>query len=382
LGSNWPTVKWSGIQNVLERADSDILLLDCCHSGTANTNEGHGVTELISAGAYNTKANGVGPYSFTNALILELEALAWKRRFSTAELYNNIFCRIQLRMPDDDSNTERHTAPVHIVLTNDTQYRRSIHISKLPVSANCPRKENVLTPSDTLKASANDDIDSEIQSGTISPSLRTAAKAKETTEYSTMCSTMVPRLFLAIRFFENFRVDECAIELLVEWLRSFPLVAEQVKVEAAFDIFSSVWVVSIPISLYAYLEHHPAITCLGPITSSNKVIAVYDFPIEEMNSQIEPKDEELFPSLNQPRRIFDRRGRPMRELPLLSGGDEPTSSSLPPVPQVLVPGGVAGKPHDFLLIHRSPFRWLSYCFGSKHHSEWMFSSVSNQKLFE
>jgi hypothetical protein len=107
VGPQIPTVKWSGIQNVLEEAESDVLLLlDCCHSGTANTNEGRGVTELISAGAFNTKANGVGPYSFTNALILELEALASKRRFSTAELYNNIFCRIQLRMPEDNLKSQ------------------------------------------------------------------------------------------------------------------------------------------------------------------------------------------------------------------------------------------------------------------------------------
>jgi hypothetical protein len=360
MGSNWPTVKWSGIQNVLEEAESDVLLLlDCCHSGTANTNEGHGVTELISAGDYNTKANGVGLYSFTNALILELEALAWKLRFSTAELYNNIFCRIQLRMPDDDSNTERHPAPIHIVLTNDSHYKRSIHISKLPVSASSPQKANDLTPSDTVKASANGDIDSEIQSGTTSPGFRTVVKAKPTTEHSIKCSTKVPRLALAIRFVENFRADECATELLVEWLRSFPLVAEQVKIEAAFDSFSSLWVVSIPISLYAYLKHHPAVTCLGPITSSNNVIAVNESPIEAINPQAEPKSEELFPLLDQYERIFDRRDPPMQAVFLLSGGDEPDSSSLPPVPRALVPRNVAGKPYTFPLIHRLPFHWFS-----------------------
>jgi len=177
-----PTVKWSGIQNVLEEAQSDILLLlDCCHSGTANTNEGHGVTELISAGAYNTKANGVGPYSFTSALVLELEDLAWKPNFSTAELYNNIFCRIQLRMPEDDLRTERHPAPIHIVLTNDTQYRRSIHLSKFAVSSKPPQKKHDLPPADISQASMDLDGDSEVETGTLPPSLRGSGKARANT---------------------------------------------------------------------------------------------------------------------------------------------------------------------------------------------------------
>src|SRR3954470_24394412 len=75
--SKCPTVKWSGIQNVLEESQSDVLiLLDCCNAGTANTNEGEGVTELISACAFNSRTNGVGPYSFTNALVIELQDLS------------------------------------------------------------------------------------------------------------------------------------------------------------------------------------------------------------------------------------------------------------------------------------------------------------------
>jgi len=50
-----------------------LLLLDCCHGGSANTNESIGVTEVISSCPYNSNANGVGPYSFTHALVLELE---------------------------------------------------------------------------------------------------------------------------------------------------------------------------------------------------------------------------------------------------------------------------------------------------------------------
>lgn len=53
---------WAGIQNALEQAKSDaLILIDSCDSGTANTDEGSGVTELVAAGGFNVTANGVGP---------------------------------------------------------------------------------------------------------------------------------------------------------------------------------------------------------------------------------------------------------------------------------------------------------------------------------
>ena len=58
-----PTGKWSGIQNVLEEAESDILiLLDCCASGIASTNSGSQVNELIAACAYNSSRHVHGMY--------------------------------------------------------------------------------------------------------------------------------------------------------------------------------------------------------------------------------------------------------------------------------------------------------------------------------
>jgi hypothetical protein len=356
VGPQIPTVKWSGIQNVLEEAESDVLLLlDCCHSGTANTNEGRGVTELISAGAFNTKANGVGPYSFTNALILELEALASKRRFSTAELYNNIFCRIQLRMPEDNLKSERHPAPVHLVLTNDSQYRRSIHLSKLPISSE-EQRERYQPPVHELHNFANGDSVTAFENGMLSPSLCMATSADHIRDHSLRCSATVPRLALAIRFYENFQADECDTALLVEWLKSFPLVAEQVNIEAAFDSFSSLWIVSIPLSIYAYLKDHPAITCLGPITSRNKVVAIKEGPTEAANSQTEVKSEAVVvgPAPNQDNLDID--GREERLMPppfVLTSGRNPERNvmSFPPVPRIPVPGHVAGKPG-------ASFQWL------------------------
>ena len=122
-------VQWSGIQNVLEQAESDVLiLLDCCHSRIVHISEGNGVTELISACAYNAIANGVGYYSFTKEVATELRDLSVKPSFTVAELYRNIFSRIQCHRPED--GRERHPPPIQISLTQDNpQFPRSIQLS-------------------------------------------------------------------------------------------------------------------------------------------------------------------------------------------------------------------------------------------------------------
>lgn len=49
------------------------------------------------------------------------------------------------------------------------------------------------------------------------------------------------------------------------------MIAEQMKIEAAFDSFSSLLIVSVPMVLSAYLSFNPAIISLGPATSLNLI---------------------------------------------------------------------------------------------------------------
>jgi hypothetical protein len=77
----------------------------------------------------NSKANGAGYYSFTYALVLELKALSYRSSFSVGDLYGNVYGRTQNRMQDDALGTECHPAPVHLVLTSDNTYQRSIQLS-------------------------------------------------------------------------------------------------------------------------------------------------------------------------------------------------------------------------------------------------------------
>jgi hypothetical protein len=54
-----------------------------------------------------------------------------------------------------------------------------------------------------------------------------------------------------------------------DWLKDMPAVAEEVKIEAGYGSFSSILIISIPISLSLYIPQDPAIIKIGPVTSQN-----------------------------------------------------------------------------------------------------------------
>jgi len=81
------------------------------------------VTEVIAACPYYSNANGVGDYSFTKALIIELREFKKTRKpFTTGQLHGRIYGRVAGRWPEDGSErhengVERYPAPIFIQLT-------------------------------------------------------------------------------------------------------------------------------------------------------------------------------------------------------------------------------------------------------------------------
>jgi hypothetical protein len=261
-----PIVKWGGIQTILEEAPSDVLiLLDCCASGTANASEGNGVNELISACAFNETANGVGPYSFTSALVTELRLLSDKASFSVGELYKKIFFRTQCRMPEekykDGTARERHPAPIHLLLTQGAPVPRSIQLSAFGAR-------------DLESSSENEDVNAKDLVGT--PKDKDPPKEPSQID-STLAMQKVPaeskgpRLIFAIRLKDTFRPEVDILDHFTDWMRSFPTIAHGMKVEAVFDSLSTLVLISLPMYIYAYLPQDPAILSLGPITSPNRM---------------------------------------------------------------------------------------------------------------
>lgn len=281
-----PIVKWAGIQTILEESPSDVLiLLDCCASGTANTSEGYGVNELISACAYNQIANGVGPYSFTSALVIELRRLSWRPSFSVGELYRNIFFRIQSRMPEDLSASgyelERHPAPIHLVLTQDSPVPRSIQLCPVKPRAQRVRfdDENSGTNAPAIgdETTAHEPASADPSEGVASPKLSddTRPSASNSSPWDNLMSqgsgSPVPKLAFAIRLRETFQPSDDMRDHITEWLSNMPIPADQVKVVAGFDAFSTLVILSVPLAISAYLSFDPAVISLGPIRSENRI---------------------------------------------------------------------------------------------------------------
>ncbi|KAG4437821.1 hypothetical protein IFR05_006708 [Cadophora sp. M221] len=256
-------VQWSGIQILLEQAESDVLiLLDCCAAGTANAGGGSGVTELIAACSYSGTANGVGRYSFTNALVTELHELSQRPSFSTGELYRNVFLHAQCH----SEHGRDRPAPVHLPLTKQSSFPRSIQLSILsrptcdPMSCEDPPKAPGDSRQDKQKNGPEHDPKTDFQSAI--PSL-------DLTPIS-LTESFVPRLLFAVRLKESFQPNELSTDMLTEWFRMIPLIGvEEVKIEAGFNSFSSVVILSVPIAMSAFIPTHPAVFCLGPITSRN-----------------------------------------------------------------------------------------------------------------
>jgi hypothetical protein len=305
------TVTWSGIQKALEQALSDVLiLLDCCSSGIGDAGEGNGVTELMSACAFDAIANVVGHYSFTKALTIELRLLSKKRSFPVVELYTHIYCRAQYHMAQGIDN-ERYPAPIHLLLTQDDNFPRSILLSILepdsktianpipepsshePHSADPTNYKHRLSP-EPLETSqkrpyldwrpnSQSEADYSITPYSADPQSnadQTSSAADEDSPAESLLlgpvrTTHAPRLLFAVRLEDNIRAEDLSPEYFVDWLRMIPTIAKEVKIEAGFECNSTLLLVSIPLWLNSYLSHRPAVISLGPVKSSNLLALSY-----------------------------------------------------------------------------------------------------------
>jgi len=267
-----PTVKWSGIQNSLEESQSDVLiLLDCCSSSVCTTDEGNGVTELIAACAYNATANGVGPFSFTHALNAKLRQLSQLPSFSIGQLYNAIFTEVQGWRLEDSHHKK---APVHLVLSQNQGFPRSICLSKqskpnptvvtpIPLGYPAPADQSQPVGSSVFSSPSPDE-----------PRTPSSAFFGQNASGSTSITSLAdlpeyPRLFFSIRISNDVKPSEFSVDLFLDWLRTVPIPANLIRVEAGFASDSTLVLFSICPAILAYLPEHPAMTLLGTIKSKN-----------------------------------------------------------------------------------------------------------------
>lgn len=247
------------------------------------------MTELLAACAFNSIANGVGPFSFTHALISQLRKLAHVPSFTVGYLYNLLFTEIQGWRLEDSKHKK---APVHLVLTQDRRLPRSITLSAkdLTIQSRSPGVATSLGShgfNGQETGAALQGISSSSSSssdGAISPFGNYAAS-------STTSATSLPeypRLLFSIRISEDIKPKDLSTELFADWLGTVPIAAKSIQVEAGFASDSTLLMVSMPVALLGYLPKNPAITMLGTTRSTN-LLAVDSVTLQQRCATLQYK---------------------------------------------------------------------------------------------
>ena len=274
------------------------------------------MTELLAACAFNNIANGVGPFSFTHTLISQLRKLVHMPSFTVGYLFNLLFTEIQSWRLEDSRHKK---APVHLVLSQDHRLPRSITLSAkrppqssrntVPAAENInPWNQNPREPLGSISSSSQSSGD-----GGISPF------SSDTASSSTSRSLLpeYPRLLFSIRISEYIKPRELSTELFADWLRTLPIAAKSIRVEAGFASDSTLLMVSMPVGLLQYLSKDPAIMVLGTIKSSNLLTGIDNGPVTER-----------YASLSEPLASFPYRSMlpPIQTRSETSGGSQTTES--------------------------------------------------------
>ena len=243
---------------------------------------GHGVTELIAACGFNGSANPVGPDSFTNTLITELRLLSNMPSFTVGVLYNKILCRIQSKMP---AGREMQKSPLHVVLSQDRRLPKGIQLSPHREIRNQAEKDTSSDPSassdlseDSLALSPsglisplNSSLPSRLSSSSPSDGRNSLDQHPSSSSISSLFSDIeqFPRIALTIRLKESLAASEVSVDLLADWLRMMPVLAENIKIEAGFASLSTLLIISVPVAIWCYIPNHPAMSVIGIVKSTN-----------------------------------------------------------------------------------------------------------------
>lgn len=285
------TVPSSGIQTLLEEADSDALLLyDCCHSAAITTTgyfKGNkGVKEIISACGYETIAPEVDEHSFTNALIETLALVSKGAPFSVGELHSRVLSRLKCwtasLLYDEDgkvlktlegnlvSERQPRRTPIYSILRESTP-RRSIVLAPLTLAQPAPEANTQagpsITPSDaTLGLDVN---------GNAISSNKTKKRKRATAKEPSW-----PQIVLSVR------LDEAELEISTwrEWIRSLPAEAKDVKIEGMYKSFSTLLLIRMPVSIWNLLPDNGAYSFVGYVTSEN--LAIQDLETQAWSDEV------------------------------------------------------------------------------------------------
>ncbi|CZR58571.1 uncharacterized protein PAC_08463 [Phialocephala subalpina] len=290
-----PTVDWSHIQGLFERSKSDVVVfLDCCAAASSAPRRGNARMETLVACGFETRAPPPGEHSFTNTLIEVLGDWQNVPSFSITMLHSEVLRVLMQRRKERCPNGQRlewRSTPVHISNSTDPK-AVSIELCKRSLvdltgfSSNPPTglSEATLphngafssTTYQDLMSLCCDDLDQRPQSNTATPSLGRSGSDTEDVEMSPESPPDSPEATSSLKvphMLVSFALDQTEPlpneEACRRWLSVFPGLAKHVKVEAVFDSYSTVLIMSIPVAIWNMLPDHPACQPIAYVTSRN-----------------------------------------------------------------------------------------------------------------
>ena len=244
---------------MLETLKSDLLLLlDCCTAGGTGGDATNGVKEIIAACGFETWTPGVGPHSFTSALIEELRRLSTGPPFSVASLHSRVLERLrhwsvvynaesyvyedaQGRAQDQ----ERNKTPVYIALNKDTIFR-SIQLTPAEEKGDLPSTPPELAPGPVQDQSVQ---------------LLAAFMEEFATERTD--------ILISVRVNST---QQLGVQQISSWIRDIPLLANSVTLHGVTRSHSTMILMGIPVAVWDLLPDNPACSFVGFTTSKNLLL--------------------------------------------------------------------------------------------------------------
>jgi hypothetical protein len=255
-GPDHASVDWSAIQSLFAKARSDVLiLLDTCAAASSTMRSQYGTMEAIVACGFESRAAPPGEYSFTNTLIEVLDDWINKQTFSASCLHAEILFQLKLKETKkgrEGRKLEWCTTPIHINYTAD---------SKLPGIELCRRnivpRPQPPSPSEIERPSTFTDV-MDIDFDGSSTALSPLSSLTGSGEFQT------PHVLIKI----GLEPIQGPIDMkqCLRWLEGVPLLGKWAKIEGIYPSFSTLIVLSMPISVWNMLPDHPACTFIGYVT--------------------------------------------------------------------------------------------------------------------
>ena len=258
-----PSLQWSGLQSLLEHAESDaLILLDCCAAASSISGAGSGVTEVIAACGFETWAPGVGEHSFTRSLIDELRYWGQGNPLSVAMLHNKVLSRIKYWKPrfgKYGADNEQRKTPIYVVIADEGK-QRSIVLTPLSPA------ESPAVELDAAPISASSASDASMGSQESDHDIAQDSSQSSLDQIWPDIEFRNPKVLISIALEEDQWLSSTH---WVEWLRSVPALAKYAHVEGVYKSGSTLMLLSIPVAIWDLLPRNAATMFIGFTHSTN-----------------------------------------------------------------------------------------------------------------